>query len=175
MTNISYSTGVKEYVLNGDENNKIRINVTDFNIMKRWKEADEEIQKLVTPRGQRTIEEAERIDNEVRKWLNYVFNTDVCTPAFGNTSILSPLPDGRLLFQSFMEAFLPQIAKDIEAAGAASQIRLNELEQKTEKYTSQLSPEPKRNKLIQPSFNTAAKPDLTPEQKEFLKSLLGDE
>ena len=171
MTNISYSTGVKEYVLNGDENNKIRINVTDANIVKRFEEADKVIQSLTA--GQYTIDDAVRLDKEIRKQLNYTFGTDVCTAAFGDVNCLSPVADGRSLFEAFIEAFLPQVKKDIESAGAAAKIRLDTLDQKTEKYTSQLSPD--RSELIKPSFSTKVGADLTPEQKMFLKSLLENE
>ena len=37
MKSINFSTGVKEYAINDDENNKIRININDLNIPNRVK------------------------------------------------------------------------------------------------------------------------------------------
>lgn len=41
MKSINFSTGVKEYAINDDENNKIRININDLNIPNRTKEVQD--------------------------------------------------------------------------------------------------------------------------------------
>lgn len=142
MQSINFSTGIKEYAVNGDENNVIRINVSDLNISKRYQEASEKIEKLAEKYknvSKPTPEQLAEADKEVRTQLNYVFDSDVCTPAFGNTNCFSPVADGHFLFEAFMEAFLPLIQQDMQATANASKIHIGN---KTEKYTEHLEKPP---------------------------------
>lgn len=116
MKSINFGTGYKTYALNGDENNVIKINVSDINILKRAKE----VQSFIDSLGdfQPTPEKLAELDGVLREKLDYVFGSGVSKAAFGETNCLSPLDDGRFLFQSFLEALLPVISEDIKKAGA---------------------------------------------------------
>lgn len=133
MRSINFSTGIREYAVNGDENNTIRVNLSDLNIMKRAEEAmenaaamQEKYSGIKTPASEQLAE----MDAEIRKQFNYAFGTDICTPAFGQMNCLSPVGDGKPLFQAFFEAFLPLIKEDI----AAMKPQKNELRPEVQKY-----------------------------------------
>lgn len=158
--NISFATSEKEYIINGDENRVIRVNVADVNTMKRYEEASEKIEALKNV--PRTPEGLAELDRQVREQLNYTFGTDICTAAFGDVNLLSPVEGGKMLFEAFLEAFLPQYKKDAESVLGAAKIRLND---KAELYAGQVS--------ARPVLST--KPELTPEQESFLRSLLEHE
>jgi len=158
--NISFATNEKEYIINGDENRVIRVNVADVNTMKRYEEATEKIEDLKNV--PRTPEGLAELDRQVREQLNYTFGTDICTAAFGDVNLLSPVEGGKMLFEAFLEAFLPQYKKDAESVLGAAKIRLND---KAELYAGQVSARPV----------LSSKPELTPEQESFLRSLLEHE
>ena len=158
--NISFATNEKEYIINGDENRVIRVNVADMNTFKRYEEATEKIEALKNV--PRTPEGLAELDRQVREQLNYTFGTDICTAAFGDVNLLSPVEGGKMLFEAFLEAFLPQYKKDAESVLGAAKIRLNN---KAELYAGQVS--------ARPVLST--KPELTPEQESFLRSLLEHE
>lgn len=158
--NISFATNEKEYIINGDENRVIRVNVADVNIFKRYEEASEKIEALKNV--PRTPEGLAELDRQVREQLNYTFGIDICTAAFGDVNLLSPVEGGKMLFEAFLEAFLPQYKKDAESVLGAAKIRLNN---KAELYAGQVSARPVLN----------GKPELTPEQESFLRSLLEHE
>lgn len=139
-TNIRFSTGEKEYIVNDDESKVIRVNVSDANILVRYNESLKKFEKLHDEIGDlEDTEQLKRADLLVRGFINDVFDTDVCTPAFGNTNCLSPVGNGKALYQSFLEAFLPIVKKDIEARLNASNIHL---EEKAKTFTDQLSQRP---------------------------------
>lgn len=161
-TNISFNTSEKEYVINGDEARKFKVNVTDVNIWTRYNQVTPDIIAL-SNKPHSTPEDYTAIDHELRDKLNYIFNTDVCTAAFGDVNCLSPVSDGRPLFAAFLDSFLVQFKQDAEAAGNVAKIRLNN---KTDLYAGQVSSKPVLNTL------PTAKPNLTPEQESFLRSLL---
>ena len=158
--NISFATNEKEYIINGDENRVIRVNVADMNTFKRYEEATEKIEALKNV--PRTPEGLAELDRQVREQLNYTFGTDICTAAFGDVNLLSPVEGGKMLFEAFLEAFLPQYKKDAESVLGAAKIRLNN---KAELYAGQVSSRPV----------LSSKPELTPEQESFLRSLLEHE
>lgn len=161
MQSINFNTGYKTYSINGDENNVICVNVTDVNILKRFEETQkiiEDIDKIFVDKNNPTPGELYTADQKIREALNYAFGSDICTPAFGAANCLSPVSNGKTLFEAFTDAFLPVIKRDIESAMNASRIHL---EQKTDKY------------VIKPRISEAhpTVPDissLTPEQKDAL-------
>lgn len=141
--NISFATGEKEYIVNGDESKVIRINVADVNMLARYEQARERFKQIQSEFGDDpSPADLIKADEMVRGLINDIFDADVCTPAFGGTNCLSPVSSGKTLYQSFLDAFLPEVKKDIEAAVNAAQIRL---EAKAKTFTEQLSPKPKHD------------------------------
>lgn len=118
MKSINFSTGIREYAVNGDESNTIRVNLSDLNIMKRAEEAMKNASELQEKYGgikKPTPEQLADMDTEIRRQFNYAFGTDICTPAFGEMNCLSPVGEGKPLFEAFFDAFLPLIKEDISA------------------------------------------------------------
>lgn len=137
MENLNFKSNVKKYSLNGDENCVISVNTTDYAIIDRIKKATKNIEKLAAEYQEKKInndDEANELfvetDKEIRNQINYIFNSDVCTMAFGNTNCFSLCDDGSALFENFISAIIPVIRADIEAAQEKQSKRI-------EKYTSQ--------------------------------------
>ena len=129
MQNISFDSGFKTYILNGDESCKIRINVSDLNFLSRYEEQQKRLDELTEELKRSEGSEGERLaefDRRFRECINGVFGSDVCTAAFGTANCLSPVESGKLLFQSFLDALMPVIEEDMSAQLAAAKSRADE-------------------------------------------------
>ncbi len=117
MKTINFDNGVREYALNGDEKNVIRVNVSDVNLMHRLALLENKVNEMLggTQTEELTGEALFKLDTELKAAVNEAFGADICTPAFGAVNCLSPVSDGRTIFESFFEAFLPAIKEDIES------------------------------------------------------------
>lgn len=118
MKSINFNSGIREYAINGDESNVIRVPL-DLNIMDRMVRIGSEVAEIAKQYASKKPTPADfaQFDARVREKLNEAFGTDICTPAFGNINCLSPVDaDGTMLFQAFFDAFLPQFKADLEAA-----------------------------------------------------------
>ena len=169
MQNISFDDGYKSYMINNDENKVIRINIGDLNIQKRYEDTKDKMLAEIdrVKNSKFTPDTLAQADETIRGYLNTIFGSDICTAVFGETNILSPVSSGKLLIESFLDAFLPMISEDIKS------ITLKK------KY----SPEDKTAKYIAPVLGKpfitgmAAQPidvnSMTDEQKnELLRQLL---
>ncbi len=137
MQSINFKSNVKKYSINEDENCVISVSTTDYAILDRIKKSIKNMEKIADEYKNRTVnndDEANEIfvsaDEKIREQINYIFNSDVCTAAFGKTNCLSPCDDGSLLFENFVNAIVPVIKADITQA----QEKQNK---HVEKYTSQ--------------------------------------
>lgn len=118
MQSINFDKGYKTYAVNEDENNVIKINVADLSTKARIKEMltqiadlESEYRDVENP----TDEQFAEVDKKIKSKINYAFGTDVCTPAFGLLNCLTLLPDsGKSVTQSFLEALMPIIEKDLD-------------------------------------------------------------
>lgn len=118
MKSIQFSTGVREYAINGDETNVIRINIADMNLPARMKAVGRKLDELSAEFGDQPVtpETAAEVDARIRAIMNEAFGTDICTPAFGSTNCMTPVDaEGTLLWQAFFRAFMAQIKEDIAA------------------------------------------------------------
>ncbi|MBQ8298158.1 MAG: hypothetical protein IJX77_10300 [Ruminococcus sp.] len=116
MKSINFNTGERTYIVNEDESKVIRINLSDINLMKRINETQKQIQHLsekYRDTKKPSFEEIKDINHEIRRIFNYAFGTDICTPAFGDANVMSPV-DGKPLFQVFFDAFLPVLREDLK-------------------------------------------------------------
>lgn len=116
MQSIIFDDGYRTYDINGDESRVIRVNVSDFNLLRRNEEAEERISELVrqlSAANDPTPEDLAEYDKGFREQINYIFGTDVCTPAFGESHCMSIVSDGRMLYEEFLEALLKQVEQDI--------------------------------------------------------------
>lgn len=139
MTSLKFDDGYKEYSINGDESRVIRINTTDFAIFDRIKKAMsniDDISKKYKNAEPKTDDEANElfvsVDKRVREQINYIFDSDVSSVAFGNTNCFSIVFSNKQpLFYNFLNAIIPTIRSDIEKVMSKSNKNVS-------KYTSQL-------------------------------------
>ncbi len=138
MERIKFNRGYKEYCINDDENAVIRINTTDIRIINRIDTAMKNLKNIVhdflalvqeEQQDEKIISALADLEKKAREQINYIFNSDVCTAAFGNMSCLS-MCDGQPVCMNFIEAIVPIIKRDVEAEQKLSSKRI-------EKYTSQ--------------------------------------
>lgn len=128
MTNIKFDDGYKRYILNGDENKVIRVNVTDFNILDRYNKAQADMQALIADmqtNKDATPEEIASYDKRIRENINFIFGSDVCTAAFGTANCMSVVSNGSMLFESFLNALMPQVQADMDISLEAAKKRTN--------------------------------------------------
>lgn len=139
MTSLKFDDGYKEYSINGDESKVIRINTTDFAIFDRIKKAMstiDDISKKYKNAELKTDDEANELfvsaDKKVREQINYIFDSDVSSVAFGNTNCFSIVFSNKQpLFYNFLNAIIPTIRSDIEKV-------MTSQNKNVAKYTSQL-------------------------------------
>lgn len=127
MQSINFDDGYKSYMINNDENKIIRINVTDLNTSKRFEDAVSAIDKLMDEvKGEGDISEERFIeaDRVIREQLDHVFGDGMCEIVFGKTNVLSATESGKLLIEGFLDALLPVVKADMEAAAAKSRANI---------------------------------------------------
>lgn len=166
MKSINFNTGIKEYAVNGDEGNVIRVNVGDMNIATRFKEninLFDDIQRDIDENGKPTPEKLSEYDKTIKEKIDYIFGSDVSSHAFGNASCLSPVGDGKLMFTAFMESFMELIKEDAEQFR-----RENGAPSTVARY---LPPEMKGVEAPKVKKNDFDLSKLTPEQLAYLASL----
>lgn len=141
MKNISFDNGVREYAVNGNEAEPIRINVTDLNLPKRLESAQKRLDEIAAEYSSGlTPENASEADAELRKLMAEVFGSDVCTAAFGNTNCLTPVNGGEFLITAFLKALMPAVTADIKAA--AGKESPSDLRPEVAKYLPEKSENP---------------------------------
>ena len=135
MQSINFEIGnYKEYAINGDENNTIRIDVSDLAFVDRFKTAMSEIadyQKELESISDPSEDIFSDMDRRAREIVNKAFDSDVCTKVFGNKNCFSPAGNGKPVIHNFLEAFIPVVENDFKSVFQAQQIKL---EEKTDKY-----------------------------------------
>lgn len=126
MQSINFDDGYKSYMINNDENKIIRINVTDLNTSKRFEDAVSAIDKLMDEVKGEDISEERFIDADrvIREQLDHVFGDGVCETVFEKTNVLSATESGKLLIEGFLDALLPVVKADMEAAAAKSRANI---------------------------------------------------
>lgn len=130
VENLKFNDGFKSLAVNGDESRVIRFNPTDFGITDRMNDAVKSLEKIFSDEKDYSFEEAKELDAEIRKIINGVFASDVCTAAFGETNCLS-IAGGKPVALNFLEAMAPYIRKI-----STEERKLSE--KKIKKYTDQL-------------------------------------
>lgn len=157
MESINFDTlEYKEYALNGDENNTIRIAAGDYNIIERLGRAVDEIGEVQEQFSEIKAPDAgilSEIDRKAREIVNKVFDEDVCTKAFGNKNSLSTASNGKAILLNFIEALLEIVKADF---GKMAETQSASVSPKAEKYISNVSSVPEISDLS----------NLSPEQKK---------
>lgn len=123
MKSLQFETGYKEYALNDDQSNTIRICLTDANLPQRIRKAQERIETIAAQYGNQQLTEAAAAaaDRAVREIVNDTFGSDICTPAFGSVNCLSVTVNGKMIVTNFVEALFTAVGEDIKAASQQAQ------------------------------------------------------
>lgn len=167
MKSINFDEGYREYKLNEDDSRVIRIRITDANLKSRIEKAMERTNELISKYKTRpNSSQLAEFDINVRTIINDAFGSDICTPAFGTASLLTPLPDGKLLLFSFFDAFLPVLKADMDALKMTMKIKQPEIRPEVQRYIEPVTVAP----MSEPVLPDISK--LTPEQRAFLKQRL---
>lgn len=123
MKAINLNLGMTEYAVGGNEENPIRINLLDVNLLKRLRAAEQKINAAMEQyqgRDDLTAEEMIGFDEMFRAIMTETFGQDICACAFGDMNCMTPVPDGSggeiPVFRAFLESFLPVLEADIRAA-----------------------------------------------------------
>ena len=178
MLSINFDSGnYKEFAINGDENNTVKINISDMGILTRAQDALKHIDGIVEELAEKEkqgVDNAELFkeqDEKARQMVNTIFATDICTHALGGTNAFSVASNGKPVIVNLLEALIQILVQEIKAAQTAAQIKL---EDKTDKYIKPVTVTP-----VKPlPFIPLAKPEidienLTAEEKNaLLKELL---
>lgn len=123
MESINFDRGYKTYAINGDENNVIRVNLADQNLMTRAAEVmtalDEFKEELKSGAVTDAAEIYDRADKLLKEKFDYAFGKGTAAAVFGDLHFMTVAnDDGECIFETFMKAFLPVAERDIaEAAG----------------------------------------------------------
>jgi hypothetical protein len=156
MKSINFDEGFEEYAINGDPNRVIRIRIADPNLFQRIEAAMMKTDELVAKyKGEPDAEKLTQFDAEVKTILNEAFGSDICTPAFHGSNIMTPDSNGRPIFYGFMNSLM--------------EILKLEMKRVSDNMAAEVRPEV--SKYLEP----AALPDvsnLTPEQKRELMAQL---
>lgn len=140
MQSINFQTGVwREYAINGDENNTIRVNISDINTVGRMQDiigqARDMFALLRTQCDPQTLMEH---DKALRGLLDEVFGAGFSDRVFGVTNVFTPVGDGEdMLFTAFCTAFTEVLRAD---AQAYAETRKPEIRPEVQKYLPEQEP-----------------------------------
>lgn len=168
MKSINFDEGYREYKINEDDQRIIRIRLTDPNLMKRVENAMKETQKLTEKyKGRSDAPDLAAFDIEVRQIINDAFGADVCTAALGEANVMTLTTGGKLLLFEFVDAFLPVLKTDMEAAAMTAKLKQPEVRPEVQRYIEPVTVKPVAG-LAQPFSGLPDVSGLTPEQKRQL-------
>jgi hypothetical protein len=142
MASFKIETGIKSYDIedeNGNVRGQIRFNTADFNMMKRAKKGQEEIEKLL--KELRNIDESDnnavvdataKADESIKSIINNIFDDEnISNVVFGNQSCLNLL-NGKTFVERFLTVVMPVVYHDLEE-------EMKKSTKNIEKYTSQVN------------------------------------
>lgn len=170
MKSINFDEGYETYAVNGDESRVIKIRISDFNLLKRAESMMTEIESLEDKySGKLDVNTMIEFDSSVREIIDKTFDTDFCEKAFGNANICTVVnDDGKRLFESFFETFIPILKSDISAAVMNKKVRQPELRPEVQKYIADTETAPIAGlaEPYKPALPDVSK--LTPDEKRAL-------
>ncbi len=106
MDSINFNEGYREYDVNGDKTRIVRFRV-DPNLKERVEKAMTDIDQLREKYGKMKGDDLYKAGKEFREIINTAFDSDICTPAFGNASPFALVSRGKTLYEAFFEALMP--------------------------------------------------------------------
>lgn len=127
---INFDKGFKTYGLNGDENNVIRVNLSDRNIFKRAEELKtlaEEFKSRVSD-GMTEQQLHDELETLLREKVDYVFGKGTADAVFGDMSCQTVANDkGEIVLETFIHAIMPLIKRDMAEAAERQNRHISDL------------------------------------------------
>ena len=171
MKSINFDEGFEEYMIGNDPSRVIKIRIGDPNLIKRIKAAMEQTDGMLEKYKGADETALFDFDKEFRAIINQAFDTDVCTPAFGDANVTSLTSSGEFLFVAFMDALMPQLESDIKAKIMTKKINAPKARPEVQKYLDAPTAKPTAA-LAEPYGDTPDIGKLTAEQKNALLAQL---
>lgn len=140
MKSINFQTGVwREYAVNGDETNTVRVNISDINVIGRMQDIIGQAQEMFANlREQHDPQTLMEHDKALRGLLDGVFGAGFSDRVFGMTNVFTPVGDGDdMLFTAFCKAFTEVLQAD---AQAYAETRKPEIRPEVQKYLPEQEP-----------------------------------
>lgn len=139
MQSISFDTGFKAYAINNDENRVIRINVADANLQEKVEKVFnvlEEMENKLKGIEKPTFKMLSDIDRTLKAQLDFAFGERFSETVFGGVNCFTVANEkGECILETFLNAFMPIVEKDIKEAAAAQKNHISSLyNEKTSKY-----------------------------------------
>lgn len=119
METLKFDEGFREYDINGDKSRIVRFRV-DPNLKERIEKTMADIEQLREKYGNMKGDDLYKAGVEFREIINEAFDSDICTPAFGNASPFAIVSGGKMLYEAFLEALLPALEKEFKAVQTKS-------------------------------------------------------
>ena len=170
MKSINFDEGYEQYMIGDDPSRVIKIRIGDPNLLKRIKAAIEKTDVLLEKYKNADVESMTEFDKEFREIINTAFDSDVCTPAFGDSNVTTLTSSGDFLFTAFFDALMPQLEADIKAKVMTKKINAD-VRPEVKKYLDAPTVKPVAA-LAQPYSTAPDISSLTPEQKKALLAQL---
>lgn len=143
MESLKIDTGVKEFRINDAVT--IKLNPSDTALAKRLFVLFEKFDKNTTNYKDKIAKASEsaeiftladNLDKEMREDLNGIFNMDICTPLFGDTSCYA-IANGMPIWANILFAFLDLMDEAVKKEQTISKERIK-------KYTDKYMPRKKK-------------------------------
>ncbi|MCC8135062.1 MAG: hypothetical protein LIO40_00010 [Ruminococcus sp.] len=121
MKSINFSTGVKEYIINGDSSKVIRINGRDPMLAARICDACAALENSADKYGgEPSLEKLKAAEEEIRESLKNAFGFDIVQAAFGEMSCLALNDKGEPVIKGFLEELVSALREDFPELGSGS-------------------------------------------------------
>lgn len=140
--NINFDEGIREYTINNDPNRVIRVNMSDYAIFDRIKNAGEMVESYIkdiknSGKDINGLEILSQAKDYVYKQVNYIFNSDVADIIFNGANPVSSI-DGVTIYEKFIDVILPIITNDIETEAQKSVDRISKYTEEAEKFKNKV-------------------------------------
>lgn len=163
MEKLKIDSGLKSYEIEDENGRKlgvITIDPKDMNLLARCQTAEKKITELIEKAShiadsedieqKEVIEKITEIDTEIKKELDYAFDSEVSFVVFGNRHCMNT-NRGKTFVERFLDMMLPVIEKETKQERDASNARIKKY---TEQYKNPiLSGQNKQQRRNKPQKN----------------------
>lgn len=133
--NFNFDDGIREYTINNDPNRVIKINVTDYAIIDRFRKAEVAVENFI--KDNKETEDNEKFLTEIKDFIygqiNYIFNAEVAEIVFNGANPMSTV-GGEAIYEKFLNAIMPVIEESFNEELKKSDERMKKYEDIAKKF-----------------------------------------